>query len=72
MRYTNDTLPTKLRPFSPFQVEVVMDCGYDEDDTFAILSYIDDYGFHPDWSDFSDEQFADHFTLVKMTMEATS
>jgi hypothetical protein len=53
-------------------VEVVMDCGYDEDDTFAILSYIDDHGFHPDWSDFSDEQFADHFTLVKMTMEATS
>jgi hypothetical protein len=54
------------RSYSKHQVESVQKAiNASEADAKTIIDYMDDHGFHPDWSEASWAQLRKHFNMVQ-------
>lgn len=59
------------RGYSKSQVEAVKTAmKASDEDAKAIIDYMDDNGFHPDWSEASWAQLRKHFNMVLSFMSA--
>ena len=64
MNYTNNTMPERFRGLSPMMVNTLLRYGYSDEATIRLLSIADETGNHPDWSEATDDDIREHFSLL--------
>ena len=65
MNYKNSNLPAQFKGFSPRSVNDLLSLNYSEQEVVALLRYADEHNDHPDWSEDSDAEIAQHFKVIE-------
>lgn len=67
--YGNSNLPDEFKGFSPMMINALLNLGFSGKDTILLITFADQNNHHPDWSEATDEEIADHFySLAKFTL----
>ena len=59
--YGNSNMPNEFKGFSPMMVNALLNLGFDADETIKLISYADKNNDHPDWSEATNKEIAEHF-----------
>ena len=59
--YGNSNMPTEFKGFSPMMVNALLNLGFDAGETIKLIRYADENNDHPDWSEATTKEIAEHF-----------